>query len=92
MFDPMSDDRSELPSDLWTRLARLDHTCHVSVHSLYLDTGKARPERVWEVEIRCRATPSERPVTFRDPSMLRVIAAGVLEAERRGWGGSKDSG
>ncbi|MEX2218519.1 MAG: hypothetical protein WD749_07120 [Phycisphaerales bacterium] len=88
MSDLLSDDRPSAPPDLWARLARLDHTCHVSVHSLYIaNNSGTQPERIWEVEIRSRARPGEEPIRFRDPHMRNVLYAGVLESERRGWSG-----
>jgi len=74
------------PPDIWERVARLDATCHVAVHSLYLDDHRGEPTRHWEVVIRRRGGPEgEPPVSVRRRGLLEAIEAALIEAEVKGW-------
>jgi hypothetical protein len=76
------------PPDIWERVARLDATCHVAVHSLYLDDLRGEPARHWEVVIRRRGAPESEPaVTIRRRALVEAIEAALLEAEVRDLGG-----
>jgi hypothetical protein len=70
------------PPDIWERLRRLDHCCHVSVHGLYIEDT-----RHWEVIIRKKGDTSGATVRVRRVSMAEAILEAIGQAEAQGWPG-----
>jgi hypothetical protein len=72
--------------DIWTRLAKLDHCCHVSIHSLYVVRPDGRAQREWEVTIRHKEPRGEaRLVRVRDEMLVEAVMRALAQADARGW-------
>lgn len=62
-------------------MSRLDRCCDVSLKSR--GSGESLQ---WRMEIRHRGNQTMPPVITEGSHAVDVVARGLLEAERRGWG------
>ncbi len=84
---PVVDMTPDMPDgpDIWAKLARLDHCCHVSIHSLYVAGPDGAMAREWEVTIRRKGGGEAPAIVVRDRSMRDAILEAIAEADRLGW-------
>jgi hypothetical protein len=68
------------PPGLWARLARLDDTAHVSVHSLCIEWA-----RQWEVIIRRRSDACGNPILVRRRGLAEALDDAVTAPDAKGW-------
>ena len=73
--------------DIWTRLAKLDSCCHVSMNSLYVTRPDGSTVREWEVNIQQRGEGHEPAIRVRSETLVVGILEALAQADRRGWPG-----
>ena len=75
----------ESEGDLFLRLARLDQSFYVLMHSLRLPDENEDRRIQWEVEIRPRHRSNEDAVAVRAATLAAALVAALDEADAKGW-------